>query len=165
MSTMFADTLLIVFISVCTALLAEGECWAAAGRVAASLPQRAAGRWGPSRLGAGGAGRPWGPVLARWCRPREAWGGSGAVGGRREGAGRRLLPLACAASPPSAGRERVKGQDWGHWGGCAERKGGRVSEGRQDSEGVKRGSVTRDHLRPGVWRPVSAPRRIAVNNS
>lgn len=26
MSTMFADTLLIVFISVCTALLAEGEC-------------------------------------------------------------------------------------------------------------------------------------------
>ncbi|KAI2520260.1 transmembrane and coiled-coil domains 1 [Homo sapiens] len=27
MSTMFADTLLIVFISVCTALLAEGITW------------------------------------------------------------------------------------------------------------------------------------------
>jgi len=31
MSTMFADTLLIVFISVCTALLAEGECCPASG--------------------------------------------------------------------------------------------------------------------------------------
>lgn len=53
MSTMFADTLLIVFISVCTALLAEGECRAGCG-VPAS-----AGRWGLSRLGSGGVGRPW----------------------------------------------------------------------------------------------------------
>lgn len=43
MSTMFADTLLIVFISVCTALLAEGECWAAVQRAVASLPQQADG--------------------------------------------------------------------------------------------------------------------------
>lgn len=32
MSTMFADTVLIVFISVCTALLAEGECCAKMAR-------------------------------------------------------------------------------------------------------------------------------------
>lgn len=40
MSTMFADTLLIVFISVCTALLAEGE----PGGAAASSRQRGQGR-------------------------------------------------------------------------------------------------------------------------
>lgn len=99
MSTMFADTLLIVFISVCTALLAEGEC--------------AAGRWGLSRPGCGEAGRPWG----------RSWPG-GTVRGRAQsgsrGAGRGLL-LARVASPLSAGRERV---NWGPWRGRAGVGGG-----------------------------------------
>lgn len=45
MSTMFADTLLIVFISVCTALLAEGEGGCFLGRL---VNPRVEGHWGPS---------------------------------------------------------------------------------------------------------------------
>lgn len=45
MSTMFADTLLIVFISVCTALLAEGEGGCFLGCL---VNHRVEGHWGPS---------------------------------------------------------------------------------------------------------------------
>lgn len=86
MSTMFADTLLIVFISVCTALLAEGECWAAAGRAAASSPQRAGGAclgWALEAWGGLGAGP--GPAV-------PSVGGTGRTRGGSEGAGwRRCL--------------------------------------------------------------------------
>lgn len=70
MSTMFADTLLIVFISVCTALLAEGE-WRTA---AAALPAEACSCW------------PGCPVRGK------AWGGSGAVGRRLAGGCLSLVP-------------------------------------------------------------------------
>lgn len=29
-----------------------------------------------------------------------------------------------------------------------------MSEEKQDTEGVKRGSVTQGRLRPGAWRPI-----------
>ena len=81
MSTMFADTLLIVFISVCTALLAEGGCWTAAGRVAASLPQRAGGAcpgWALAERGGLGAGP--GPVMLSAGGTGRARSGSGVPG-------------------------------------------------------------------------------------
>lgn len=87
MSTMFADTLLIVFISVCTALLAEGECGAAAGRAAASLPQRADGAcpgWALAEPGGLGAGPGLGvPSVGGMGRVRSCWGvaGRGLIGG------------------------------------------------------------------------------------
>lgn len=69
MSTMFADTLLIVFISVCTALLAEG---ARPGRA------RNRGRVGGGELRAAGGG-------GRLLGGEEAWGGR--AGGHRGGVG------------------------------------------------------------------------------
>lgn len=54
MSTMFADTLLIVFISVCTALLAEGERIPGPGR-RYSAPRRR----GPGPLESAGASLCW----------------------------------------------------------------------------------------------------------
>lgn len=132
MSTMFADTLLIVFISVCTALLAEGERPPGGAR-----PGRAAAK--PGGLGAGP-----GAVVPSAGGPEAALGWRGGEG---RGAGRRLL-LACVASPLSAGREQVKRRDGGPRGGWAEREGERAAAEKRDGEGGKRGSVTQGLLRP-----------------
>lgn len=110
MSTMFADTLLIVFISVCTALLAEGECRAAAGRVAAlhprappapplPAPTQPSGPVGPVPAGLWRSEEVLGPVLTRWCRPREARGRPGAARGWPGEGWWEAAPRLCRAAP------------------------------------------------------------------
>lgn len=98
MSTMFADTLLIVFISVCTALLAEGECRAAAGRVVALHPPPS-GPVGPVPAGLWRSEEVLGPVLTRWCRPREARGRPGAARGWPGEGWLEAAPRLCRAAP------------------------------------------------------------------
>lgn len=82
MSTMFADTLLIVFISVCTALLAEGERPPGGAR-----PGRAAAK--PGGLGAGP-----GAVVPSAGGPEAALGWRGGEGSWQEAA-----PRLCRVAP------------------------------------------------------------------